>query len=158
MLLLSCFYTAIQLVEIKYTSQLSKPSLVELHQHLTTVTHRGLLCIPFAGILYALCLYTVIAWLPFGIFVLGKPNKVLHKRCKSVIVYYIMQWFVAYFGRDMVEVPYSCMGILTTVEQEDIPQVESLLPISLSPISNGHKPNIRISNTSSKISFRVRMT
>ena len=58
----------------------------------------------------------------------------------------------------MVEVPCSCIGTLTIVDQEETPQVESLLPVSLGPIYDGDTPSIRIYINNSRISIRVIMT
>ena len=55
-------------------------------------------------------------------------------------------------------VPYSCIGTPNIVSQEDTPQVGSLLPIGLNPISDGHIPNARICISNSRIGVRAIMT
>ena len=37
-----------------------------------------------------------------------------------------------------MEVPCTCIGILTIVRWEDIPKVRNLLPVGLGPTSNGY--------------------
>ena len=54
--------------------------------------------------------------------------------------------------------PCSCIETLTIVEQEDTPQVGSLLPIGQDPISNGYFPNTGISISNSRKSVGVMMT
>ena len=56
-----------------------------------------------------------------------------------------MQWFIVYFEINVAKVLCSCIGIPTIVKQEDSPQVGSLLPVGLGPISNGSNSNTRIS-------------
>ena len=58
----------------------------------------------------------------------------------------------------MAEVPYSCIGTLTIVRQEETPKVGSLILIGLGPISNGHTTNTRIGLNNSIISIRLTMT
>ena len=55
----------------------------------------------------------------------------------------------------MVEVPCSCIGTLTIVGQEDTPQVGSLLPMGLGPISDGRTSITIIGVTNSRINVRV---
>ena len=62
------------------------------------------------------------------------------------------------FSQDMMEAPCVCKGIPTIVGKESNPQIGSLLPISLSPISNRYTPNIIIGITNSRISIRVIVT
>ena len=55
-----------------------------------------------------------------------------------------------FFLLDVVEVPCGCIGTPTIVGWEDTPQVESLLPVGLGPISDGHMPYTRIFVSNSK--------
>ena len=51
-----------------------------------------------------------------------------------------------------------CIGTPIIVGQEDTPQVGSILPIGLGPISYRHTPDIRISVINFRISAMVIMT
>ena len=58
----------------------------------------------------------------------------------------------------MLEMPCSCRGIPTIVRCEEIPQVRSLLPVSLGPISDRCTSNSRVCIENFRISVRVIMT
>ena len=64
---------------------------------------------------------------------------------------------VVYFCWDVAEAPCCFIRILTTVEQEENPQVGSLLLISLGPISNGYTHNTKTWIRNSRISIGVIM-
>ena len=69
-----------------------------------------------------------------------------------------MQQAVAYFGWDVAEVSFTYIRTLNIVGWEDTPQVRSLMPVGLGPISDGHTPNTRSDIINSRISIRVIMT
>ena len=62
------------------------------------------------------------------------------------------------FCWDFAEVPCNCIGHTPTiVERVGTPQVGSLLPISLGPVSDGCTPVTRIGISNSRLSVRVIM-
>ena len=62
------------------------------------------------------------------------------------------------FSRDVAKAACSCMGTLTIVGWEETPQVGSLLPAALGPISDGRTLNTTICVSNSRIGIRVIMT
>ena len=58
----------------------------------------------------------------------------------------------------MAEAPDNCVELPAIVGWENTPQVGSLLPVGLGPISKGCTPNTRICIGKSRISVRAIMT